>query len=159
PYSARSSKAWRSSTRSVTSRPPAAGRSIAACLSSRSSSSTSSSFRSDGRVTVLFISDLHLDAEHPETIRQFIDFTVNEARTARQLYILGDLFEAWVGDDDDDPRYEPVVDALTALTSAGVACAVMHGNRDFLIGERFCSTTGVRLLGDFERIVIGGTAI
>jgi UDP-2,3-diacylglucosamine hydrolase len=107
-------------------------------------------------VTVLFISDLHLDAGHPETIRQFTAFLAHEARGASELYILGDLFEAWIGDDDDDPRLAPVLDALRALTAGGVPCAVMHGNRDFLIGERFCAATGCRLLGDYERIEIDG---
>jgi UDP-2,3-diacylglucosamine hydrolase len=103
-------------------------------------------------VTALFISDLHLDAGHPEAIRRFTDFMEGEARRAQELYILGDLFEAWIGDDDDDPGLLPVLDALRAVTRSGVRCAVMHGNRDFLIGERFCAATGCRLLGDYERI-------
>jgi UDP-2,3-diacylglucosamine hydrolase len=103
-------------------------------------------------VTVLFISDLHLDAGHPETIQRFTAFMAGEAHTASELYILGDLFEAWIGDDDDDPRVAPILDALRAFTHGGRRCAVMHGNRDFLIGERFCATTGCRLLGDYERI-------
>jgi UDP-2,3-diacylglucosamine hydrolase len=103
-------------------------------------------------VTELFISDLHLDAGHAETIRRFVAFTEREARGARSLYILGDLFEAWIGDDDDDPGLAPVVAALRELTRSGVQCAVMHGNRDFLLGERFCAATGCRLLGDYERI-------
>jgi len=107
-------------------------------------------------VTVLFISDLHLDAEHPETIRRFETFMRHEAPGAGQLYILGDLFEAWIGDDDDDPRLTPIVAALREITRGGVPCAVMHGNRDFLIGERFCSATGCRLLGDYERIEVNG---
>ncbi len=63
-------------------------------------------------MTVLFISDLHLDAGDAETIRRFIEFIDGPARAARELYILGDLFEAWIGDDDDDPRIAPIVDAL-----------------------------------------------
>jgi UDP-2,3-diacylglucosamine hydrolase len=110
-------------------------------------------------VTALFISDLHLDAAHAETTRKFLDFLAHEARGTRDLYILGDLFEAWIGDDDDAPDLVPIVAALRALTRSGVRCAVMHGNRDFLLGERFCAATGCRLLGDFERIEIEGEPV
>ena len=110
-------------------------------------------------MTVLFISDLHLDAEHPETIRRFTTFMQRYARNVSELYILGDLFEAWVGDDDDDPRLTPIVAALREAADSGVRCAVMHGNRDFLIGERFCAATGCRLLGDHERITINGEPV
>lgn len=103
-------------------------------------------------MTVLFISDLHLDAGHPETIRRFTTFMQRDARSARELYILGDLFEAWIGDDDDDPHLQAIVAALARVTAAGVPCAVMHGNRDFLLGARFCAATGCRLLGDYERV-------
>jgi UDP-2,3-diacylglucosamine hydrolase len=107
-------------------------------------------------VTTLFISDLHLDAGEPETIRRFVTFIEREARAARALYILGDLFEAWVGDDEDDPRLAPIQTALADLTRAGVPCSLMHGNRDFLIGPRFCAATGCRLLGDYERVELHG---
>jgi UDP-2,3-diacylglucosamine hydrolase len=103
-------------------------------------------------VTTLFISDLHLDAGAPEATRRFLEFIDREALTARALYILGDLFEAWIGDDDDDPYLKPIVAALARVTAAGVPCAVMHGNRDFLLGARFCAATGCRLLGDHERV-------
>ena len=107
-------------------------------------------------MTALFISDLHLTAGDAETTRRFVDFMDGPARTARELYILGDLFEAWIGDDDDDPRLEPIVAALRRLTDAGISCALMHGNRDFLLGRRFCAATGSRLLGDYERITLFG---
>jgi UDP-2,3-diacylglucosamine hydrolase len=110
-------------------------------------------------VTTLFISDLHLDAGEPETIRRFVTFIETEARGARALYILGDLFEAWVGDDEDDPRLAPVQAALADLTRAGVPCSLMHGNRDFLIGPRFCAATGCRLLGDYERVDLYGNTV
>jgi UDP-2,3-diacylglucosamine hydrolase len=110
-------------------------------------------------VTALFISDLHLTAGDAETTRRFVDFMEGPARTARDLYILGDLFEAWIGDDDDDQRLEPIVVALRRLTDSGVACALMHGNRDFLIGPRFCAAAGTRLLGDYERITLDGQPI
>jgi UDP-2,3-diacylglucosamine hydrolase len=110
-------------------------------------------------VTALFISDLHLTAGDTETTRRFVEFMAGPARTASDLYILGDLFEAWIGDDDDDPRLAPIVTALRELTDAGVACALMHGNRDFLLGPRFCAATGTRLLGDYERIVLFGQPV
>jgi UDP-2,3-diacylglucosamine hydrolase len=99
-------------------------------------------------VKTLFVSDLHLDAAHPGIGRQFEAFLEGEARTAEALYILGDLFEAWLGDDDPDPAARSTVRALRALSDAGVTVFVMHGNRDFLIGERFCRETGARLLAD-----------
>jgi UDP-2,3-diacylglucosamine hydrolase len=104
----------------------------------------------------LFISDLHLRAGDAETTGRFIEFIAGPARAARALYILGDLFEAWIGDDDDDPRVAPIVAALRGLTSAGVPCALMHGNRDFLLGRQFCAATGCRLLGDYERLTLFG---
>jgi UDP-2,3-diacylglucosamine hydrolase len=110
-------------------------------------------------VTTLFISDLHLDAGEPETIRRFLRFVDGDARDARALYVLGDLFEAWVGDDDDDARLAPVIAALAGLTRAGVPCSLMHGNRDFLIGPKFCEATGCRLLGDYERIDLYGEPV
>jgi UDP-2,3-diacylglucosamine hydrolase len=110
-------------------------------------------------MTALFISDLHLTAGDAETTRRFVDFMAGPARAARDLYILGDLFEAWIGDDDDDPRLAPIVAALRELTDAGVSCALMHGNRDFLLGPRFCAATGARLLGDYERIVLFGQPV
>jgi UDP-2,3-diacylglucosamine hydrolase len=110
-------------------------------------------------VTALFISDLHLTAGDAQTTRRFVEFMAGPARAARELYILGDLFEAWIGDDDDDPRLIPIVTAVRELTDAGVACALMHGNRDFLLGPRFCAATGTRLLGDYERIVLFGEPV
>ena len=110
-------------------------------------------------MTALFISDLHLTAGDAETTRRFVEFMEGPARAARDLYILGDLFEAWIGDDDDDPRLEPIVAALRKLTDSGVACALMHGNRDFLLGQRFCEATGARLLGDYERVTLGGESV
>ncbi len=99
-------------------------------------------------MTHLFVSDLHLDAAEPEASDQFIAFLRGEARAAAALYILGDLFEAWVGDDDDDPERARVCAALATYTSSGVPCFVMHGNRDFLLGERFAAHTGCRLIAD-----------
>jgi len=96
----------------------------------------------------LFVSDVHLDAGAPQAIEQFLDFLAGEARGAEALYILGDLFEAWVGDDDQEPANERVCRALRALTAGGVACFALHGNRDFLLGRGFSARSGCRLLAD-----------
>jgi len=108
---------------------------------------------------LLFISDLHLHAGDPEAIRRFIDLMDGEARDCREVYILGDLFEAWIGDDDDDPSLAPIVAALARLARTGVPCSIMHGNRDFLLGPRFCKASGCRLLGDYERIAPFGEPV
>lgn len=101
---------------------------------------------------ILFISDLHLSPQTPGVTRIFLDFLGGRARAAEQLIILGDLFEAWPGDDcigdPDEPFNAQIVDALRALTDAGVALSVMHGNRDFLLGDEFAARSGARLLND-----------
>jgi UDP-2,3-diacylglucosamine hydrolase len=99
-------------------------------------------------MTTLFISDLHLEASQPEIGEQFLSFLSGEARAAEALYILGDLFDAWLGDDDPNPYYVEMKGALRELTSAGIPVKVMHGNRDFMIGEDFAGETGVSLLAD-----------
>ncbi len=101
-------------------------------------------------MTTLFISDLHLTGAQPAITAQFVEFLRGAARQAEHLYILGDLFEFWIGDDDPDPdpTYAQVQDELRALTSAGVPCSVMHGNRDFLLGRRFEKASGCKLLDD-----------
>ena len=101
----------------------------------------------DRRKTLL-ISDLHLDPSAPGIARQFVAFLRGEARAARALYILGDLFEAWVGDDDPDPAVRSIIAELRELHDAGVPTYFMHGNRDFLIGARFAAETGCTLLED-----------
>jgi UDP-2,3-diacylglucosamine hydrolase len=110
-------------------------------------------------MAVQFISDLHLDPARPDSIADFVAFTGNQARSAETLYILGDLFEAWIGDDDDDPGILPIVDAITALTRSGTRCRFMHGNRDFLVGQKLCAATGMTLLDEFERIKLFGDDI
>jgi UDP-2,3-diacylglucosamine hydrolase len=99
-------------------------------------------------VAILFISDLHIDAQRPQITRQFIDFLQNEARGADALYILGDLFESWVGDDAPDEGQQAAIESIRALSSSGVPCFVMHGNRDFLLGQQFCVRSGAHLLPD-----------
>ena len=96
----------------------------------------------------LFISDLHLDPSRPRATRAFLRFLAERASDAERLYILGDLFEFWIGDDEDDAHASEVLDALAAYTGRGHQCLVMRGNRDFLLGRRFETRTGARLLRD-----------
>jgi UDP-2,3-diacylglucosamine hydrolase len=110
-------------------------------------------------MAVLFVSDLHLDPARPECIDRFREFCEGTARDADAVYILGDLFEAWIGDDDDDPGLTPIVDAIADLSRRGTPCHFMHGNRDFLAGEAFARRTGCQLLGDFERIELFGQSV
>ncbi|MFD2180007.1 UDP-2,3-diacylglucosamine diphosphatase [Veronia pacifica] len=97
-------------------------------------------------MTTLFISDLHLSDEHPEITDCFLTFIEQEAPEADALYILGDLFEAWIGDDDEAPLHHKVKTGLKALTNKGIPVYFIHGNRDFLIGKRFAKETGIKLL-------------
>jgi UDP-2,3-diacylglucosamine hydrolase len=99
-------------------------------------------------LTTLFISDLHLDAERPHITDQFLKFLVGEAASSHALYILGDLFESWIGDDDPNPHYLTVKVGLQKLTGTGIPVFFMHGNRDFAIGETFADETGVQILPD-----------
>jgi UDP-2,3-diacylglucosamine hydrolase len=99
-------------------------------------------------VAALFISDLHIDASRPAITDQFLGFLAAEAVRADALYILGDLFESWVGDDAADSSQAAAIEGIHALTSRGVPCFVMHGNRDFLLSEQFCRMSGARLLPD-----------
>jgi UDP-2,3-diacylglucosamine hydrolase len=110
-------------------------------------------------LSTLFVSDLHIDAAWPEVTTQFLTFLRGEARTARALYILGDLFEVWIGDDDPEPAKREVLAALRELTASGVPCFVMHGNRDFMLGERFCRDTGCRLLEDGTVVELDGERV
>lgn len=107
----------------------------------------------------LFISDLHLAPERPETVARLLGFLAGRARAAGQLYILGDLFDAWIGDDDDLPPYPEIRAALRALTAGGTACHLLPGNRDFLIGRAFARDTGCRLRRDPTQIELGGERI
>ncbi len=108
--------------------------------------------------TTLFISDLHLCASRPRINQLFFDFIATTAREADALYILGDFFEYWAGDDDiDDPFNRSVIDAVAALAGRGVSVLLMHGNRDFLIGEKFCQAANVTPLQDPTVIDLNGT--
>ena len=95
-----------------------------------------------------FVSDLHLDPAAPEIAGRFLRFLEGPARGAASLYLLGDIFEAWLGDDDPEPAHREVIAALAADSARGTLLYLMHGNRDFLLGERFCAETGATLLDD-----------
>ncbi len=106
---------------------------------------------------VLFISDLHLDPTRPRVSDLFLDFLAGEARAAAALYILGDLFEAWIGDDDPEPEHARVIAGLRATVDSGVPIFLMHGNRDFLLGDVFARRSGVQRLPDSAVIELFGT--
>lgn len=99
-------------------------------------------------MTTLFISDLHLEAGQPAIGEQFVSFLANDGRQAEALYILGDLFDAWLGDDDPNPYYGEMKSAMRDLADTGVPTFFMHGNRDFMIGKQFAAETGVTILSD-----------
>ncbi|MCV6589840.1 MAG: UDP-2,3-diacylglucosamine diphosphatase [Marinobacterium sp.] len=96
----------------------------------------------------IFVSDLHLQNERPDLVRAFLHFLDTDARRADQLYLLGDIFEAWIGDDAPFPGTEPIIAALRNLSDDGVALFFQHGNRDFLVGEQFAEEAGCTLLDD-----------
>lgn len=108
-------------------------------------------------MTTLFISDLHLEDARPEATTLFLRFLRDEASTAEALYILGDLFEAWVGDDDPSTTGAQVATALRELADTGVPVFFMHGNRDFLLGADYAERAGMTLLPDPTVIDLHGT--
>jgi UDP-2,3-diacylglucosamine hydrolase len=107
-------------------------------------------------VTVLFISDLHLDESRPQIVGLFQQFLRTEARSAQALYILGDLFESWIGDDDDSALVLSVAQALHETARSGVSICFMHGNRDFLLGADYARLAGMTLLADPQVIELNG---
>jgi UDP-2,3-diacylglucosamine hydrolase len=107
----------------------------------------------------LFVSDLHLDADTPDAVAQFLDFLRGDARDSRALYILGDLFETWIGDDDTEPVRERICAALREFTARGVPCFVLRGNRDFLLGAGFERRTGCQLLPDPVLLQLGSVPV
>lgn len=106
----------------------------------------------------LFIADLHLDEERPEILSLFLKFLAERAPQADSLYILGDLFETWIGDDDDAAVVQTIKDGLKQLTQQ-IPVFVMHGNRDFLLGETFAEETGCQLLPDNHVIDLYGEPV
>jgi UDP-2,3-diacylglucosamine hydrolase len=107
-------------------------------------------------LATLFISDLHLDPSRPAITDLFLRFLREDAAEAEALYILGDLFEAWVGDDEDSDLAVAVTSGLRALVDSGVPVSLMRGNRDFLVGPDFAAASGVRLLADPSVAVLDG---
>ncbi|MFT4179667.1 MAG: UDP-2,3-diacylglucosamine diphosphatase [Thermomonas sp.] len=107
-------------------------------------------------MTTLFVSDLHLDPERPEITELFGRFLDGEARDADALYILGDLFEAWVGDDDPSEAGSFVASKLRALADAGVPSYFIRGNRDFLLGHDYARSAGMTLLPDPAVVMLYG---
>lgn len=108
----------------------------------------------------LFISDLHLCSSRPAITRQFIDFLRTTASKAQALYILGDLFEYWAGDDDlNDPHHSEVIAALNALGASGTGIFFIHGNRDFLLAQGFAEAAGITLLNDPTLLTLYGKRV
>lgn len=99
-------------------------------------------------MSVLFISDLHLHETRPQITRAFFHFLHTQAMGSEQLYILGDFFDAWIGDDDDNALNAEVATELKKLSSAGTQIFLMHGNRDFLLGEKFAAMAGAQLIAE-----------
>lgn len=106
-------------------------------------------------MTVLFISDLHLSEQEPGNVRAFLSFLDSTARHAEALYILGDLFEYWAGDDDETPLSQAVGAALAALSTRGIRIGFIPGNRDFLLGPAFAASAGMEILPDPTTIRLG----
>lgn len=108
---------------------------------------------------ILLISDLHLEEERPDIARAFLRFLRERAVQAEALYILGDFFEVWIGDDGMSPFQHGIARALRELSETGTRIYLMHGNRDFLIGRRFCREAGCTLLADPSVVILGGERV
>jgi len=112
------------------------------------------------RTPALFISDLHLQASHPRTAEAFFRFLAERAALAERLYLLGDIFEYWAGDDDvDDPFNARVVAALRAVSAGGTAVYWLGGNRDFLVGAAFAAAAGLTLLDEPHVATVAGRRV
>ncbi|WP_318435218.1 UDP-2,3-diacylglucosamine diphosphatase [Photobacterium leiognathi] len=107
-------------------------------------------------MTTLFISDLHLSASRPDMTDCFLRFMTEDTANIDALYVLGDLFEMWIGDDEESPFLQQIKQAFKALTDSGIPCYFVHGNRDFLIGKRFSQQTGVQLLPEHSVVDLYG---
>ena len=110
-------------------------------------------------MATLFIADLHLQTEEPAITAGFLRFLRGEAKSADALYILGDLFEAWIGDDDPNPLHREMAAAIHALVDSGVPCYFIHGNRDFLLGKRYARESGMTLLPEEQVLDLYGRKV
>lgn len=108
---------------------------------------------------ILLISDLHLEQERPDISRAFLHFLHSRAPQAEALYILGDFFEVWVGDDAITPFQRTIAQALQQLSDSGTKIYLMHGNRDFMIGKAFCREAGCTLLTDPSLVELAGEKV
>lgn len=108
---------------------------------------------------ILLISDLHLEEERPDITRAFLRFLRERAVHAEALYILGDFFEVWIGDDGMTPFQHEIARALRQLSDSGTRLFLMHGNRDFLIGHAFCREAGCTLLRDPSVVTLEGERV
>jgi UDP-2,3-diacylglucosamine hydrolase len=110
-------------------------------------------------MSVLFIADLHLEAERPDIVRAFLHFLETRAAGAEALYILGDFFEVWIGDDGMDDFQRSIASALRRLSDKGTRIYLMHGNRDFLLGKGFCREAGCTLLREGSVVELYGEPV
>lgn len=108
---------------------------------------------------ILLISDLHLEEERPDITRAFLHFLQTRAPQAQALYILGDFFEVWIGDDAMTPFQHSIAQALRTLADGGTRIYLMHGNRDFMVGKAFCREAGCTLLPDPSLVRMNGEAV
>ncbi|GFM52802.1 UDP-2,3-diacylglucosamine hydrolase [Pseudomonas cichorii] len=108
---------------------------------------------------ILLISDLHLEEKRPDITRAFLDLLSGRAREATALYILGDFFEVWIGDDAMSPFQSSICQALRELSDSGTQVFLMHGNRDFMIGKAFCQAAGCTLLNDPSVVALNGEPV
>lgn len=115
--------------------------------------------RADQDERTLLISDLHLSAERPEVTAAFIKFLREQAKNCNSLYILGDLFDAWIGDDDPAPLARQIIKELHSFTESGKTLYFLHGNRDFVVGKRFVRETGCELLPDHHVVDLYGKKV
>lgn len=105
---------------------------------------------------ILFLSDIHLEESRPEALQWLMGFLTGPARTAQAVYILGDLFEYWIGDDAPPPAAAQLAPLTSALATAGIPCHFLHGNRDFLLGEAYADAAGLCLLPETRVVDLYG---
>ncbi len=110
-------------------------------------------------MSIFFISDLHLEQNKPHLTKAFENFINSKVNSRDELFILGDFFEQWIGDDNEDSFIKSIKNILKAKTARGLKIHFMHGNRDFLIGDKFCEEVGVKLLDDPFIINLNGKKV